>query len=230
MDKKEYDVTKYDRPSLTVDIVLFSIKNNCLNILLIKRKEVPFKDFWALPGGFVKINESLEDAAKRELIEETNIKDVYLEQLYTFGNLNRDPRTRVITVSYFALMSSKDLGNIKIKPSTDASEVQWFDTFNLPKLAFDHKNIVEYGIKRLRWKLEYTTIGFKLLPENFTLTELQMIYEIAFHKKFDKRNFRKKILSLNLIEETKEKTKDVSHRPAKLYSFKKKMGDIIEII
>lgn len=227
MEKRDYDAAKFDRPSVTVDIVIFNIRNNELKVLLVKRKIWPFKDYWALPGGFVKLDESLEEAAKRELYEETGVKDVYLEQLYSFGDPKRDPRTRVITVSYFALIGPED---IKTRASTDVSDVQWFSAFNLPKLAFDHKNIMEYGIKRLRWKLEYTTIGFKLLPKRFTLSEFQNIYEIIFNKKFDKRNFRKKILSLGLIEETKEIKTNVSHRPPRLYSFKKKIGEIIEII
>ena len=228
MDKKDYDVSKFERPSVTVDIVIFTVHENDLKVLLVKRKVWPFEGYWALPGGFVKMNESLDDAAKRELVEETAVKDVYLEQLYTFGEPKRDPRTRVITVSYFALINMGDAKNLKA--STDVSDVKWFSVYGLPKLAFDHKDIISYSLKRLRWKLEYTTIGFKLLPGEFTLTQLQGIYEIIFNKKFDKRNFRKKIISLGLIEATKEITQNVSHRPAKLYSFKKKVGDIVEIL
>ena len=223
----KYDSDKFEKPSVTVDIILFTLKDNELKVLLVKRKLEPFKDQWAIPGGFVKIKESLEEAAKRELVEETGVRDIYLEQLYTFGDPERDPRTRVITVAYFALISSK---NLKLKATTDVSDVKWFSAYNPPKLAFDHKKIMDYAIKRLKWKLEYTTIGFKLLQEKFTLTELQDTYEIIFNKKFDKRNFRKKILSLGLIKETKEKTENVSHRSAKLYSFDKKIGDIVEIM
>ncbi len=218
---------KFEKPSVTVDIVIFTVRNNDLKVLLVKRDIDPFKDYWALPGGFVKMDESLDEAAKRELVEETGVKDIYLEQLYTFGEPKRDPRTRVITVSYFALISSE---NLKLKASTDVYDVQWFSAYQLPKLAFDHKEIVSYGLKRLRWKLEYTTIGFKLLPEKFTLTQLQVLYELIFNKTFDKRNFRKKILSLGLLEATKEITQNVSHRPAKLYSFNKKIGEIVEIL
>ena len=223
--EKKYDVTKFERPSVTVDIIIFTIKNNDLKILLVKRKVWPFENMWALPGGFVRMNESLEEAAKRELVEETGVKDIYLEQLYTFGNPKRDPRTRVITVAYFALINPDQ----KLKASTDVSEVGWFSAYKIPELAFDHKDIIGYAIKRLRWKLEYTTIGFTLLSEKFTLTQLQDIYEIIFNKKFDKRNFRKKILSLDIIKE-EGIMKDVSHRPAKLYVLKKKVGDIIEIL
>ncbi|MBS3168812.1 NUDIX hydrolase [Candidatus Woesearchaeota archaeon] len=224
---ENYDVTKFDRPSVTVDVVVFTIKDIDLKVILVKRAVWPYENMWALPGGFVKMEESLDQAAKRELLEETNVKDIYLEQLYTFGDVKRDPRTRVITVAYFALINQD---NLELKASTDVSDVKWFSAYNMPQLAFDHKEIINYAIKRLRWKLGYTTIGFKLLPNEFTLTQLQTLYEIIFNKKFDKRNFRKKILFLELIEETDEITKNVSHRPAKLYRFKKKIGEIIEII
>ncbi len=227
MKKKDYNADKYDKPSVTVDMIIFTVKNDDFNVLLVKRNIHPFKNYWALPGGFVRIEESLDEAAKRELSEETGVKDVYLEQLYTFGAPKRDPRTRVITVAYFALINSKDL---ELKASTDVSDVKWFSVYKMPELAFDHKIIIEYAVKRLRWKMEYTTVGFKLLPKKFTLSQLQNIYEIIFNKKFDKRNFRKKILSLGLIEPTKEKTMNVSHRPAELYSFKRKIGEIIEIL
>ena len=212
---------------ITVDIVIFTIQNESLKVLLIKRKYEPFKDWWAIPGGFVQLNESLDDAAKRELVEETGVKDVYLEQLYTIGNPTRDPRGRVITVAYFALINSE---NQILKASTDVTEAQWFSAYKLPKLAFDHKSIFEYSLKRLQWKLEYTTVAFQFLSKKFTLTQLQKIYEIIFNKPFDKRNFRKKILSLDVIEETGNITEGVSHRPAKFYQCKRKIGEIIELI
>lgn len=223
--KKELE--KYEKPSVTVDIVIFTIQNNELKILLVKRAIEPFKNMWAIPGGFVRIQESLEEAAKRELLEETGVKDVYLEQLYTFGDVKRDPRGRVITAAYYALVKSD---NIKLKATTDVSEAKFFLASKLPKLAFDHEKILEYALKRLRWKFEYTTIAFSLLPDKFSLTELQKIYEIIFNKKFDKRNFRKKIISLNLVEKTKEKEENVSYRPPKLYKLKKKIGEIVEIL
>lgn len=223
---KDYDVTKFERPSVTVDVILFTVKNDDLKVLLVKRDVEPFKDMWAIPGGFVRMEESLDEAAKRELLEETNVRDVYLEQLYTFGDPKRDPRTRVITVAYFALVNAE---KFKLKASTDVKDVKWFSMFELPKLAFDHKKILDYALKRLRWKLEYTTVAFSLLLEKFTLTHLQNIYEIIFHKKLDKRNFRKKIKSLNLVKETSEYQEDVSHRPAKIYTKNKKIGEIVEI-
>jgi 8-oxo-dGTP diphosphatase len=225
--KESYDITKYEKPSVSVDIVVFSIRDNNLKILLIKRKSWPFRDTWAIPGGFINMKEDLKDAAKRELMEETNVKDVYLEQLYTFGKPGRDPRTRVITVAYFALINSD---GVELKATTDASEVKWFTVNDLPKLAFDHNEMIDYSKKRLRWKLEYTTIAFQLLPKKFTLTQLQNIYEIVFDKSFDKRNFRKKMFALNILKETNEMLSDVAHRPAKLYTLKTKIGEMIEIL
>lgn len=219
----------YPKPSVTVDTIIFTIKDNDLKVLLIKRGIEPFKGIWAIPGGFVRINESLEEAVKRELEEETGVKEVYLEQLYTFGSVDRDPRGRVITVAYFALINSEK-SKQELKATTDASEASWFSVNKLPKLAFDHDKILKYAIRRLRWKFEYTIVAFSLLPKKFTLTQLQKIYEIVFNRKFDKRNFRKKILSLNIVEPTKEISKGVSYRPPQLYSLKTKIGEIVEII
>ena len=227
MNKKDYDVSKFERPSVTTDIVIFTVKDDDLKVLLVKRKEWPYQGSWAIPGGFVKMDESLEDAAQRELKEETGVTDVYLEQLYTFGEPKRDPRTRVITVTYFALV---DWSKIKLKAASDASAVNWFSMYDLPKLAFDHGFIVDYALKRLRWKLEYTCAGFSLLPEEFTLSQLQGLYEIVFNKKFDKRNFRKKVLSLDILNDTKRMVTDVPYRPAKLYSLKAKVPQIVEIL
>ncbi|OGJ21044.1 NUDIX hydrolase [Candidatus Pacearchaeota archaeon RBG_13_36_9] len=220
---------EFPTPSVAVDIITFSIKENSLKVLLIKRGVEPFKDKWAIPGGFVRIKESLEEAAKRELEEETGVKEVYLEQLYTFGEPSRDPRGRVITVSYFALINDEK-SEQELKATADASEAKWFSVKELPELAFDHARILKYAMKRLRWKFEYTTLAFSLLPKKFTLTQLQKLYEIVFDRKFDKRNFRKKIRSLDLITPTKEIQKDVSNRPPKLYSFKKRIGEIVEIL
>ena len=224
-------MTKQDfpKPSVTADIIIFTIKSDDLKVLLVKRRIEPFKNYWAIPGGFVRLNESIEEAAKRELEEETGVKEVYLEQLYTFGDVKRDPRGRVITVSYFALVDSEKAKQ-ELRATADVSEAKWFSISSLPKLAFDHNKILNYAIKRLKWKFEYTTIAFSLLPKKFTLTQLQKIYEIVFNRKFDKRNFRKKILSLNILEPTKEIQKDVSYRPPQLYSLKRKIGEIIEII
>ncbi len=207
------------RLTVAVDIVLFTIKDDDLKVLLIKRKNEPFKEMWAIPGGRVEQNESLKQAAERELFEEVNVKVDYLEQLYSFGDPERDPRGRVISVTYYALVSHD---NLKPLAASDAKEAKWHSMFKLPELAFDHKQILEYALQRLQYKLGYTTVGFQLLPEKFTLTELQSLYEIILAKPLDKRNFRKKIFSLDIITPTSEIKKDGAHRPAKLYTFKNK--------
>jgi len=212
-----YDPADYERPSVTVDIVVFSLVHDDLQVLLVKRKNPPFANVWAIPGGFVHINESLEEAAARELAEETGVTDVYTEQLYTFGDPERDPRTRVITVAYFALVP---YDAVEHHPGSDSAETAWFSMFNLPKLAFDHAEILDYALTRLRYKLEYTSVGFQLLPDVFTLTELQRAYETILGEKLDKRNFRRKILSAEILEETGQKKKDGEGRPAKLYRYR----------
>jgi 8-oxo-dGTP diphosphatase len=212
----DYDVSKFDRPSVAVDLVIFTVRDRDLQVLLIRRGEAPYEGRWALPGGFVRIRESLEAAARRELEEETGVRDVYLEQLYTFGNPDRDPRTRVVTVAYFALISSDSLS---LRATADAREVRWHSAFHHPKLAFDHEEILTYAIERLRSKIEYTTIGFQLLPDKFTLAELQRAYEIILSRPLDKRNFRKKMLSLGVLVETGESKMEGIHRPAQLFRF-----------
>ncbi|MEP7337938.1 MAG: NUDIX domain-containing protein [Acidobacteriota bacterium] len=213
---------EYPHPSVTVDLVIFTIADNDLKVLLIRRGGEPFKGRWALPGGFVEIDESLEKAAARELKEEAGVTNVYLEQLYTFGEPKRDPRGRVISVAYFALV---DAGRQRIQAASDADEAEWHSVFNPksgPKLAFDHKKILEYAVWRLRNKIEWTTVGYELLPKKFTLSELQRVYEIILQKPVDKRNFRKKILAQGQIRELNESRSDGAHRPAKLYSFREK--------
>ena len=177
-------------------------------------------------GALIEKNEEPLACAKRELQEETGVKNIYLEQLYTFGDPKRDPRGRVITVSYMALINSE---NIKLEATTDVSEAKWFPVRKIPALAFDHKKILDYSLQRLRWKFEYTTVAFSLLPKEFTISQIQTIYETVFNKEFDKRNFAKKILSLNILNEEGIK-KNVSHRPPMLYSLKKNIGEIAEII
>ncbi len=211
-----YDANKYERPSVTVDVVILSLRQRDLQVLLVKRRSWPYEGTWAIPGGFVNIDESLEAAAKRELQEETGVQDVYLEQLYTFGDPGRDPRARVITVVYFALIDSERL---QVRAADDAVDVGWFSVYNLPQLAFDHAKILQYALNRLRGKLDYTTIAFNLLPEQFTLRELQRVYEIILHRKLDKRNFRKKILATGILQDTGAKKMEDTHRPARLYRF-----------
>ena len=205
---------EYPHPAVTTDIVIFTIRQDELKVLLIKRALAPFQGEWALPGGFIDLDESLEKGARRELEEETGVSGVYLEQLYTFGQPDRDPRERVITVAYYALIPSD---KIEIRAATDAEGVSWFGMEEIPELAFDHEQILQAAHKRLAAKLDYSTIAFQFMPKAFTLTELQQVYELILGESVDKRNFRKRILSLNLIKETGKERKAGAHRPAKLY-------------
>lgn len=209
---------EYPCPSVTVDLVILTIAEDDLKALLIRRRQEPFRDRWALPGGFVDINESLETAAARELEEETGVRDVYLEQLYTFGDPGRDPRGRVISVAYFALI---DAERQRIVADDDAADAAWHSVFKPPRLAFDHAKVLEYAVWRLRNKIEWTTVGYELLPKKFTLSELQRVYEIILQRPVDKRNFRKKILAQGRIRELNETRSDGAHRPARLYTFRK---------
>ena len=214
-----YDASRYERPSVTVDVVILTVRSGRLEVLLIKRKRWPFEGMWAIPGGFVTPDESLEDAAKRELAEETGVHDVYLEQLYTFGDPGRDPRTRVITVVYYALMRTERL---RIQAADDAADAGWYSLFDLPPLAFDHRKILDYTVARLQGKLEYTTIGFQLLASEFTLSELQAVYEAILNRPLDKRNFRRKVLQTGILEATEHTRRDGQHRPARCYRFSPK--------
>jgi 8-oxo-dGTP diphosphatase len=199
-----------------VDVVLFTFIEGELRGLLIRRNREPFRGRWALPGGFVEASERLEDAAARELFEETGLQDIYLEQLYTFGDPGRDPRGWTISVAYFAIVGADMMQ--QVHAGDDAGDAGWFDVYRLPPLAFDHGRIVRYALQRLRYKLEYTALGFLLLPEAFTLSQLQNVYEVVLQEKLDKRNFRKKILSMDIIEATGE-FRHGDHRPARLYRF-----------
>ena len=209
---------EYARPALAVDCVVFGLDERELKVLLVQRK-LPPKHAWALPGGFVRVDETLDAAARRELAEEAGVRDVYLEQLFTFGDLDRDPRERVVSVAYYALAK---LSDHRIRAATDAMGVGWFGLDDLPKLAFDHSEIVTRAHDRLRGKVRYAPIGFELLPPRFSLTQLQRLYEIVLGAELDKRNFRKKILSLGLVLETDEVEQGVRHRAARLYRFDRK--------
>ena len=199
---------------ITVDIVIFTIQAGVLKVLLVKRGIPPFAGRFAIPGGFVHEDEDLDQAALRELREETGVADVYLEQLYSFGDVGRDPRGRVITVAYFALISA----DRPLRAGTDAAEARWWAVDQLPTLAFDHAAILSYALERLRNKLEYTTVGFQLLPEKFTLTELQEVYEAILGKRLDKRNFRRKLALLKILKPLPEYRRG-GQRPAQLYRF-----------
>ncbi|MCS6968520.1 MAG: NUDIX domain-containing protein [Cytophagales bacterium] len=213
-------VYKYPRPALTVDCVIFGLSENenALKVLLIERADEPFKGMWALPGGFVNMEETLDQAARRELEEETGLKNAFIEQLYTFGDPDRDPRGRVVSVAYYALVN---LSQHSISAGSDARRAEWHLVTQLPPLAFDHHLIFCTALKRLQGKVRYQPIGFELLPEKFALSQLQRVYEIILGKELDKRNFRKKILSMGLLVELPERQKGVPHRAAKLYRFDK---------
>ncbi|CAM1363790.1 conserved hypothetical protein [Tenacibaculum litopenaei] len=201
---------------VAVDAVVFGYEQKKLSVLLIKRGIAPYLGSWALPGGLVHDEESLENAVRRELMEETNVTIDYLEQLYTFGTPNRDPRNRVISVSYFALVSPQ---NFKIDASTDAADVQWFPMDALPELAFDHKKIIDAALDRLRNKINYQPIGFELLNSEFPFSDLEQLYQTILNKSLDRRNFRKKIMSFGILTETDKMHQPTSGRPAKLYQF-----------
>lgn len=210
----------YPRPALTVDCAIFGLhEGSKLKVLLIERAHEPFQGCWALPGGFVDMDEDLERAALRELEEETGVKDVFIEQLYTFGDPARDPRGRVVSVAYYALIN---LEKHPVSAASDASKVQWFEVDRLPALAFDHRQILEVAINRLRAKVRYQPIGFELLPAQFTLSQLQGLYEtILGVPALNKRNFRARILKMGVLQE-EGKQEGVAHRPAILYRFDKK--------
>jgi len=199
-----------------VDCVVFGFDEGDLKVLLIQRGIAPFKGRWALPGGFVRVDETLEDAARRELEEETGLKRIFLEQLYTFGALNRDPRERVVSVVYYALVK---LSDHRARAATDAANAEWFPISKVPKLAFDHANILATALARLKGKVRYEPIGFELLPSRFTLSQLQHLYEAVLGTVLDKRNFRKKVLGFGLLVPLKETQMTGPHRPAQLFRF-----------
>jgi 8-oxo-dGTP diphosphatase len=210
---------------LAVDAIVFGYsKQDGVSVLLIRRKYDPFKNSWAIPGGFVLDDESLEKAVKRELKEETGIDIQYLEQLYTFGDPNRDPRQRVVSVAYFGLVKSSRF--MQLKASTDAEDAQWFSISKLPKLAFDHKEILQAAIERVRAKIRYQPIGFELLDKKFPFADLEKLYTALLDRDIDRRNFSKKILALGVLDETDEFSKaEGKGRPSKMYQFNRKRYD-----
>lgn len=202
---------------VTVDTAALAIEQGALEVLLVKRKYEPFKSYWALPGGFLdETDQSLDEAAARELLHETNVGNVYLEQLYTFGDKGRDPRGRIVTVSYLALLRQEGL---ELRASSDARGVAWWRVNELPELAFDHANIISYARQRVKNKIEYSPAAFNFLPEKFTLRDLQSVYESVLGKAVDNRNFRKKFLNTGVLQELNETSQEGSFRPARLYTF-----------
>jgi len=196
--------------------VVFGFDEGDLKVLLIQRGLEPFKGRWALPGGFVRVDETLDGAARRELQEEAGLTNVFLEQLYTFGAIDRDPRERVVSVAYYALVK---LSEHAAKAATDAANARWFPIFKVPKLAFDHPDILQTAVERLKGKVRYQPIGFELLPPKFTLSQLQHLYEAVLGTELDKRNFRKKVLGFGLLVPLKETQMLGRHRPAQLFRF-----------
>ena len=211
-----YDSSKYEKPSVTVDLVIFTLQDDVLHLLVVKRGVKPFLGKWALPGGFLKMDESLEEAARRELEEETGVRHVYLEQLYTFGDVERDPRMRIITVAYTALVPRHEMHP---RAATDAADVALVPALEHPPLAFDHDQIVQYALARFRNKIWHVPVAMRLLPETFTLTELQTVYEAILGEPLDKRNFRKWVDAQGLVEPTHGVRSGGRHRPAALYRF-----------
>lgn len=207
---------EYPRAALTVDGVVFGFDEAELKVLLIQRGLEPFKGRWALPGGFVRVNETLDEAARRELTEEAGLENVFLEQLYSFGTVDRDPRERVVSVAYYALVK---LSDHRAKAATDAANAEWFPISKVPKLAFDHAEILATALERLKGKVRYQPIGFELLPPKFTLSQLQHLYEVVLESNLDKRNFRKKVLGIGLLVPLKETLMAGRHRPAQLFRF-----------
>lgn len=206
----------YPRAALTVDCVVFGMDDEDLKVLLIERDLPPFEGEWALPGGFVHVDETVDEAARRELKEETGLEKIFLEQLYTFSRVDRDPRERVISVAHYALVNLVDH---RVRAATDARSAAWFPVHDVPSLAFDHAEILDVALTRLRGKLAYQPIGFELLPRKFALSQLQHLYEVVLERTLDKRNFRKKVLATGLVIETRDVQQDVAHRAARLYRF-----------
>jgi 8-oxo-dGTP diphosphatase len=205
--------------NVSIDCVIFGFENGVLEVLLIKRAIQPSESEWALPGGFILKNEELNHAAERILKETSGVKNIFMEQLSVFGDVNRYPNGRVFTIGYYALVSPD---KYILSPGTDTSEVKWFRLTDINNLPFDHNKIIDEALERLREKVRYHPIGFELLPKKFTLPKLQSLYESILNMKLDKRNFRKKLLKMNLLIKLDEKEKDNLRRAAYLYKFDKK--------
>lgn len=210
---------KYPRPAVTVDCVVFGLGAAELQVLLVQRDREPFRNAWALPGGFLQLDETPETAARRELEEETGIDVTFLEQLYTFGEVKRDPRGRTISITYWALVRPEAYD---LQSGSDAADAQWHALSNLPQLAFDHHQMIATARQRLENRIAYQPIGFDLLPTKFPLRDLQLLYEVILGRELDKRNFRKRVLGLGILKELDESEAGVAHRAARLYRFDRK--------
>ena len=212
---------------IAVDNCIFTVLEDRLHLLLIQMTKVPYTGRWALPGGLIQDTESLDAAAGRILYEETGVADVYLEQLYTFGQPDRDPAGRVISVAYCALIHA---AGITLRTQLKYADVRWWPCATLPPLAYDHNAVAAYARQRLEWKLTYTNVAWSLLPRRFALTELQKVYEAVLGRPLDKRNFRKKILALGLVEAVGETAMRGAHRPAMLYRFTSREPKLIDML
>jgi 8-oxo-dGTP diphosphatase len=229
-----YNGSQFERPSVSVDVAMLSVEQGVLRVLVARRKEQAFSGFWALPGGFIHMDESLDEAAQRVLRAEAGLSGMYLEQLYTFGDPARDIRTRVITVAYYALVDWDRLESLDTGENTlmASIEVPWEGETGGPvdlmgpegalPVAFDHANILGMAVKRIRGKLDYVPIGFQLLPPRFTLRQLQEIHETVLNRPLNKDSFRRRMLASGLLEATGEREQDVEHRPAELYRFSRR--------
>jgi 8-oxo-dGTP diphosphatase len=230
-----YDPKKFDRPSVTVDVVLLTVREGRLSTLLIQRAQHPFRGRWTLPGGFVRLSESLDAAAARVLAEKTGLEHVWLEQLYTFGAVERDPRTRIISVAYYALVSAERLATKRPATGIIMADlvVPWEGETGgavelrdekgaVLVLGFDHAFIVGTAVKRIRGKLDYAPIGFQLLPDRFTLFDLQRVHETVLGRTVNKDSFRRRMLASGMLEASGETEEDVGHRPAELYQFRQR--------
>ena len=217
----------YAHAVIATDVVIFTVEHGVLKVLLIAMKKHPYEKHWALPGGLARGEEGLEDTANRHLFDKTGVRDVYLEQLATFGDPKRDPFGRVVSVAYMALLPSPVL---RLKTTKEYAGVAWFPIAKVPSLAYDHKKILQFACERLAGKLSYTNIAYGLLPKEFTLSELQSTYEIVLGHRLDKRNFRKKLLVLDLVESTKKYRRKGAHRPAELYRFTRHTPMVVEVL
>jgi 8-oxo-dGTP diphosphatase len=213
----------YPRPSVTTDCVIFGYDGKDLKVLLVERGIEPFKGMWAFPGGFIQMDENAIDGAKRELFEETGLKDAYIEQFHTFAEVNRDPRGRVITIAYLALVKITE-----VKGGDDAAKAEWFSLKDIPQLAFDHDMILRKAVKTLKEKIHFEPVGFELLPEEFTMPQLQHLYESILGVRFDRRNFSNKMLHLGILETVGERPQGTSSRIPVTYRFNKENYDLLK--
>lgn len=213
-------------PRVAVDVVIYTLSRGTLLCLLVQVREGPLAGRWAFPGGLVGARESVDQAAEREVYERTGLKGRYLEQVYTFGRPERDPATRVVSVSYLALLP---FGEVRLGPPGKYGDIRWFPANRVSDLAYDHDQVARIALRRLRSKLQYTNIVYGLLPSEFTLGELQEVYETILHRRLDRRNFRKKILTLGLLKQLRKKRRG-THRPAALYAFMKRRPMVIEMV